>query len=493
MPINGIMMKSLLAALKESMEHAGLLEGSYLVGGTVRDILLGREIKDIDIVIKGNPVSFAKIFAGVIHGTLVPLHDEFPTARVVKKEWIFDFAALKEDSIDCDLLSRDFTINAMAIPLSGLSSASPGNIKRPDKEVDSRFRNDGIYYLDKRLIIDVTGGKADLATGVVRMVSSENLVADPLRMLRAYRFASQLGFYIDTGTMAAISSLKGLLPRAAAERIWSEIKAIFSAGNSAGPLKQMVESGLLFEIIPEIKPEALSHAGGNGAPLEHALNVYDGVEKIMERLNGNLPFPERFKLYLHSGTGIKALLKFAVLLGEAAPGFSQDAPLVERICQRLRASQKETAYIVKLIVNRPRGVALGQFTSGKRAMVELLNALGEELYALLIIGLSWEKTRNPAPAHPPKVEKGSLSIDTYLAHAENLIIFYTAQYLPRASRARFISGRDLMEIFGLKPSPLFKEILEEITDRTLEGTITGKEQAIDEVQALLSKRPQARG
>ncbi|MBF0564070.1 MAG: CCA tRNA nucleotidyltransferase [Nitrospirae bacterium] len=491
-----IMLKSLLAALKETMEQAGSLENSYIVGGTVRDIILKREIKDVDIAIKGNPVLLAKNFASIIRGTLIPLHDEFPTVRVVKKEWIFDFAALRGDSIESDLLSRDFTINAMAIPISGT------------------FED----------ILDVTDGRKDLLKGVVRMVSRDNLVADPLRMLRAYRFAAQLGFDIDAGTASAVSSLKGLISNSAAERIWSELKAIFSAKNSSVSVRQMVESGLLLQLIPEISSPGLSVPGDNPdkAAFGHALAVYEDAGNIIDRVNGHLPFPERFKQYLHSEATTKGLLKLAILLGEAGAAGTNAVGTVESICQRFKASLKETAYLVKVLVNRPRTALLHEYTASKRAMVELLNAVGDELYAHLIIGMAWERTKKSIhtvnqtnsvhtvnqvnyvqPAYPsgtasqeihtsPESQACPANINRYLNDAESLIIFYTCEYLPRANQPRFITGKDLIEIFGLKPSPYFKKIIDEITDGTLEGAINTREQAIEEVRLLLSEWPQAR-
>ena len=161
----------------------------YLVGGAVRDFLLERPLgKDFDFVLPGNAAGLAKELARQMEGTAFLLDDAFGTWRVViKKEEgksEADFCAMQGGDILADLRQRDFTINSLAIRL-------------PD-----------IFQKEKPLVIDPLGGLSDLRQGILRANSEDSLRQDPLRMLRAYRFAYTLGLKIDEETVKAIGRNK---------------------------------------------------------------------------------------------------------------------------------------------------------------------------------------------------------------------------------------------------------------------------------------------
>src|SRR3954465_12862340 len=167
-------MSEALAAAREALRG----ETAWLVGGAVRDRLLGRDTDDIDLAVPGGAQPPARRLAQAVRGVAFELSGDFRTWRGVAPghAWHVDLVALRDDDIHADLAQRDFTINAMAEPLAGGE------------------------------LLDPHGGRADLAARLVRMVSPRSLGADPLRSLRAVRIAVELDLEIDAATGAAVSA-----------------------------------------------------------------------------------------------------------------------------------------------------------------------------------------------------------------------------------------------------------------------------------------------
>jgi len=243
-------MHPLLEHFKNFAERRGISDSAFIVGGAVRDILLGNEKKDIDIAIKGDSLNIAKDFAKDRRGSFVLLDADFQTARVVKNGYFLDISAMRGNSIHDDLSERDITINAMAIPLS--------EVKSQESEVRSRT-------------IDPFNGKNDLADKIIRMVSEENLIKDPLRILRIYRFAAALNFSIEDDTLSAAERLAPLISSVAVERIAEELRYIVRLDNSYKTMKALLDNKILANIFPELK-EDFRFQG---------LELYKNVEDIL--------------------------------------------------------------------------------------------------------------------------------------------------------------------------------------------------------------------
>ncbi|MBF0317744.1 MAG: CCA tRNA nucleotidyltransferase [Nitrospirae bacterium] len=453
----------------------------YIVGGTVRDILTGRTLKDVDVALNGDPVAVARAFAAAVGGSFVWLHQGWaipgkkssPTARVIKGNGVVDFTALRGGSLATDLLGRDFTINALAMPLDALSGDT-GNLR----------------------IQDVTTGLDDLGEGIIRMVNRENLVEDPLRLLRAYRFSSQLGFRIESKTLYTITELRTLIHRAAAERIWSELKAILATDNSAAAIGSMVDNGLLFELIPELRATkaVTQNAHHNLDVLQHTMAAYQAAEAETNDPQGRgLPYHEGFVQYLEQPSATMAILKLAVLfhdIGKPQTRAVDDnarvtfydhsrvgAEMAGDILLRFKASQREVALTCKLVLNHMRlsHASCRELADSKRAMVRLLNKVGSDIYALIIIALADTQAK-------------TLSYRDEVIHmAGDILRFYHEEYMPRALVPRFITGHDLIDGFGLRPSPEFRLILEHVNNKALEGTINSRQDALSAVRAYLEE------
>jgi tRNA nucleotidyltransferase (CCA-adding enzyme) len=189
----------------------------YVVGGAVRDALMGRvraEL-DLDLVVPVKAVSAARQLAAEYRAGFVLLDAERQIARVVFPRMTVDIAQQEGDSIECDLARRDYTLNAIACDLQS------------------------------ETIVDPLNGCQDIQRRVIRMVSRANLIDDPLRLFRAYRQGAQLNFTIESATQAAIRELAGLSTTVAAERVLAELRYLLQTPNSSQWLAAMVADGLL--------------------------------------------------------------------------------------------------------------------------------------------------------------------------------------------------------------------------------------------------------
>lgn len=175
---------------------ADLPSGCYVVGGAIRDLLLGIEPADVDVACVDPQVAAARVGRPIRLGT----EDHLSAWRVVAEGHVYDFAALLDGAIGPDLARRDFTVNAMAIALD-----------------DGRF-------------LDPHRGETDLRRRLIRMIDAANFDDDPLRCLKAVRMAIRFGFEIDENTHAAIRLRAGKIAGVAAERVTYELGIIFSAG-----------------------------------------------------------------------------------------------------------------------------------------------------------------------------------------------------------------------------------------------------------------------
>lgn len=186
-------------------------EHCYVVGGAIRDLLLGREPADADVACRD-----ALAAARALDGRLVRLGDgeELTAYRVVLPEHAYDFAELLDGELETDLARRDFTINAMAVDLA------------------------------RDVLIDPHGGQRDLAARVVRMVRASNFDDDPLRTLKGVRMAVKYGFAIEPATLEAIRARAPRILEVARERVVYELSVIFSANAFRRAVSLLRETGL---------------------------------------------------------------------------------------------------------------------------------------------------------------------------------------------------------------------------------------------------------
>jgi tRNA nucleotidyltransferase/poly(A) polymerase len=419
-----------------------LVDDAFIVGGTVRDLLLDRHIKDVDIVIKGDAEKIGRSFADTIGATFVLLDRDFGIARIARQNEFIDICTMHGSAILDDLANRDLTINSMAIPLSKVES---GHSKARREEL-------------KKSIIDPFNGRHDLKYKIIRMVSEENLVNDPLRLLRIYRFAAELNFGIELHTASVVSEHASLISRPAVERITEELRHIVLTASSYSTIKQMEKDGLLFYLFPELTELAPD-------TWQQTRQAYDYVEHILK----NIPLyfsgrSDTVREYL-ADESRTFCLKLSILF--------QNSITAEKVVSRLKLSRREREFVRMMDANNNVITALGN--NLKPAITGILREFGDDIYALLISILSIGRVCQ-------------LSEGTFITQAEEIVAIYHDEFIPRCSKLPFIDGNDLMSEFGLSPSPFFKDILSAIELLALEGRIASRAEALLEAGRMVRKK-----
>ncbi|MGB2826920.1 MAG: metal-dependent phosphohydrolase, partial [Dehalococcoidales bacterium] len=239
---------SLLKRVNHSLTDRGIT--AYLVGGVVRDMMLGRRVEDIDIAVAHNALEVASRMADDLYGKYVPLDEDHGVGRIVlsveDRKWELDLSTI-EGGTEQDLARRDFTIDAMAIELEEL-------LRNPQSPV----------------LIDPSGGQEDLNRGVIRVVSESAFAEDPVRLLRAVRLAAELSFMIDEDTEALIKHHAHLIGSVAGERVREELLRLLVLPAGGRHLESLEDLGLLDNIFPEMVPTK-----GVTQPREHCWDVFE--------------------------------------------------------------------------------------------------------------------------------------------------------------------------------------------------------------------------
>jgi putative nucleotidyltransferase with HDIG domain len=227
---------------------ATIAANGWLVGGALRDRLLGRETTEFDVILEGDRAAVARQLALRAGGHAFPLSEGFGVWRVVSRQssWQVDLLPVAGGAIEADLAARDFTINAMAQPLGSNE------------------------------LVDPFGALADLESRRLRMVSSDTFANDPLRVLRLARFACELSFTIDATTRVAARESAPGLRRVAAERVFYELKRLLSTPDALGGLQELEAVGAIAAVLPE-----LERLRGVDQSHYHHLDVYEHTRAVL--------------------------------------------------------------------------------------------------------------------------------------------------------------------------------------------------------------------
>jgi hypothetical protein len=408
--------------------------GAYLVGGCVRDLLLGRPPVDYDIVLLGDAPGYARRIASALNGRVVELgRPAFRVWRVAAERGLIDVAPAAGESLEEDLRRRDFTVNAMAI---GTATGQ---------------------------VVDVTGGCEDLDAGVIRMVSATAFRADPVRLLRAFRFAAQLGFAVEPETRAAIGRDKDLIGQAAGERIREELFKLLATPDAHPHVLAMRETGLLKAIFPQMARGAGESALRSVLALERLLSGFAACPAALVA-----PLSEEFR------DRRKVLLKFAALLRSIA------SPRQVEVIDRLRFSKRDAARL-QCLLRPPSPPGASACSTGAIATdaLRFFQAAGDSAPDVLIQAMAGCMAEATAPAE---------SLET--AAACGLLQDYFFRYRPRCAAPPPVTGSDLIREFGLNPSPLFKKILGNVAERHLSQEGFTRAEAFDLIRTYLGDRPE---
>jgi len=450
----------------------------WIVGGTVRDTLLHRETRDLDLAVDRDAPRWTRALADALDGSFVELDGEHAVARVVLDGRYVDVAQLR-GSIDDDLRRRDFTIDAMAAPVGG------GDV------------------------IDVTGGLRDLERRAVRMTSEIALDDDPLRMLRAVRIARELDFAIDGRTVEAIRNRASAINSVSRERVRDELARMLALPHSFAAFTSLDGLRLLDEVLPELAP-------GRGVTQPEQWHAYDVFEHNMRTLEAmdvllDAVARDRERAWLHEelwaafewcaprlrrylqeaiteGRTRASLLRLAALLhdigkphtrtvdetgrirfyGHAGAG----AAIAARIMRRLRFSTREIQFVRLLVAEHLRPVQLAQKGAlpTRKALYRFYRDLPHALPAVLLLSLA----DGAASAGPRLTREGWRAQVAYM----NALLVRSQEEEGIVSPPRLLTGRDIMRDLGEPEGPHIGRLLEALREAQAAGEVTDTEGAL---------------
>ena len=443
---------------------------AYLVGGAVRDSLLGADILDLDIAVLGDAGLAAGDAAAALGWKAHPLDSDRGIFRLSSgdDEPYVDLSQVR-GSIEKDLSQRDFTIDAMAVPLAGY--AAP---------------------------VDPYGGAQDLDRRLVRALSPSVFADDPGRLLRAVRLAAQLGFEIESSTRAWIKSNADLLSSVAPERTREELMRLLGGRDTARWLRELDDLGLLCRIIPE-----LQEARGVDQPKEHYWDVFDHcietagqVERLLQSeefsgfLGDDIPVDAHDYFAQHASDGHSRLnlLKLVGLLHDISKPatktvepsgrirfFGHDAEGAEvaaNILRRLRFSRAGIDLASTMVEHhlRPGQMAEKGELPSRRAVYRYHRDLGEAAVDTVYLNLA-----DYLAARGPDLEESDWD---YRREVASHILQGRAGGEGTARPTRLIDGHDIMRELGLPPGPRVGEMLEIVREAHSSGCISTREEAL---------------
>ncbi|MEO0086599.1 MAG: HD domain-containing protein [candidate division WOR-3 bacterium] len=418
----------------------------YLVGGTIRDIILNKDPLDFDFVVYGSGIKGAKIFGEKMKGKFILLSEKDDEARVVAYKTIFDFKGLNKKTIIADLSERDFTINAIA------------------------------FSFKENKLLDPFKGIKDLKNKKIRLTNDFVLHQDPLRILRAIRFASQLGFKIDKKILEISKEIS--LQEVAKERINYELFQILATDKSYPYIKKLYDLKLLAQIF-----SINSSFFDDKYLIRHSLKTYQKIEEIIATQEFFGQFQKEWEEYFsipHS----KEILKLAGLFHDVAKPLTikknengeihfygheaVGARLIKKVFKNLKFSNDDIHHITNLVFYHMRLHLLASAPIlTDRAIRRFFRDLKNYAFGLMILTYA-----------------DGYATAGYTKHLEKTIkrmIELKRKEEEEKKKIKLISGYDLIDL-GLEPGPIFKKILHEIENLFLEGKIKNKEEAITYVK-----------
>jgi len=447
----------------------------YLVGGSVRDLMLGHVPKDLDLVCR-NAKETAAYIARRANASLVPMEkkpDE-PCYRVVDRmipDSYIDLAEMRGRDIIEDLGNRDFTINAMAMEIRDESPAGE--------------------------LIDPLQGAEDIRLKKVRMTNSRALASDPLRILRAIRHAAQLNFSIDERTLEEMQAKAGLLACVSAERVLTELLLILETGRAASSFGKMDDLGILPVLFPEIIPmKACVQNGYHHRDVwGHSLLVMETVEHILDDL------PAYFKddsseVADTLTSGRMPLLKLAAMLHDVGKpvttGLRPDkritfyghdkagAGIVQHIAGRLKMPNRSGDLMVRIVREHLKPLMLSR--SGTREMSRLrwFRRLRDDAVLVLILGLA-DIMSSLGPDSGIEYRK------SVIAWVQESMHSYFRALKQKIEAPLLVTGDDLISM-GMEPGIELGNLLCKLRLAQDIGKITSRMDALVLARELMNKR-----
>lgn len=435
-------------------------EDIYLVGGVVRDYFLGKTTCDKDILVS-NAEEFAIDFAKKNDATFITLDSENKIYRVVLRDKInyVDITEPIEGSLEKDLRRRDFTINSIAI-----------NLKTNE-------------------IIDINNGQEDIKNRVIRSISEDNLVDDPLRILRAFRFSATLGFEIEQGTLEQIKRHKDLILNPAKERVNYEILKLFQGEYTPQVLlmaSDIIE--LLYPVFTDVKkvPKNTHHHLGL---YEHSVETVNQIQQIYNTSSDEVK--EHMNKVDFGGFSRLAHLKFAgffhdigkfstwTIEGDRHRFIKHDdvgSKMAKEILKQNKFSKKQIEYITSMIKNH---IYPSQVVSAEN--------INDKIYMRYIRKMEDNVIDNIILAQADRLSaRGSAITDDIVKdnidRLNKLLEFYIMIKPKLKPIPKLLTGQEIMEIKNIPQSPILGKIISALKEEQSEGNILTKAEAVEFVK-----------
>lgn len=442
----------------------------YLVGGSVRDYIMKKEIVDFDLVVLEDAACVAKEFANLKKTRCIPLDKKNKISRVVlsnsdKKKVTIDFCSLKGKDIYEDLSKRDFTMNALAV-----------------KIVDGK--------VDLNHVIDPFGGIDDIKSRIIREVNENIFDEDPIRMLRAIRFMSQLRFDISDEMYGFINKNNYRIKEIPGEKISNEIFKILGSKRAYYYFSFMDKHlGMLSRIFPEIGPmkdvgkckyhvvDAWTHSLHTMRVIEKIIYADGYFEKHLKKA-----YEDHTNQIMANDHNRLQLIKLAALfhdIGKPKARWIDETgrvrfrgheivgeEIMADISNRLALSKKEKDFLCKIVKEHmwPLTLYKTNDVSG-RALYDLFKNFGESTLDIILIGLAdIISTRQLLKPHE--------EMGMYKVHAEYLANNYLTRFKRLEDISHTINGNDILENYDIEDKRIIGEILDSVKKAIFFGKIS---------------------
>jgi poly(A) polymerase len=451
----------------------------YVVGGTVRDWLQGILARDLDLAVRENGVAFAQNLALLLRGTFVLLDQKEGVGRVVWEKFIIDIAEFRygTSQICDDLQKRDFTINAMAFPFC---------IEHAENEEIG--------------LIDPCSGQEDLNKGIIRAMYDNTFIDDPLRLLRAYRFSSVMGFLVEENSEKIIKRDAHHIEKVSPERVTYELNEIMASERAGETFERLTESGLLWCLFPELqKGEGLEQPASHHLDVfSHNLATLGAMEEVITNPGEFFPGVPILDQYLEDAKK-KVRLKWAALLHDVGKPdamkmrdqritfYNHDRAgldICNDIGHRLRWSKEDLSHISCLVGYHMWPFHLSNIARkgevSSKAILKMVKTIGDDLPGLFALAMA-DSLAGQGPDRPANIEMEL--VDLFLKVDEVV----RNQIQPVMVGPKLIRGQDLIDL-KLTPGPVFREILDEIEQAQVSGEVNDRKQALGLLKQIISER-----
>ena len=416
----------------------------YLVGGYLRNYFINKSISyDRDIVCIRNSYSFAKKLADKLNGTFIEFDNENKIYRVVleDKTNYIDISQALNNNIEQDAFRRDFTINS-------------------------------IYYdIKNDKILDYTNGINDIKNKIIRTTNLNNILDDPLRLLRLYRFYSITNFEIEEELSEFVKNNIEKINSVAKERINYEIMQIFSSKYLVNTLLKMLEDNVLEYIFPFVKEVKKIPPNSH-----HHLDLIHHLIETVNNIRLDKPLLKLAAFYHDIGKPSTWTIEESGrhrFIGHDTVG----GELVKEELKKLGFSNKQINYVSKLVRYHIYPCSLiNAGEDNKKAKARFIRKLGDEVPDVIELARA-----DRLSAQGEAITKDM--VDLTLNHLENLLEYY-AEIKNTFVMTPLLNGEDIMNILNIKPSKKVGEILENLKEMQIAKEITTKKEALEYIKTL---------